>query len=330
MKPTHKLILAGFLALAWTAPATAGHFHIVNKMDAKDCPNLADDLYNDLNKAVNDIINSPVGDDIDQKVDKTVTDAGQKTGDVDVEVSIAPSADAYKKMMHDAGTNRSDADMQNWFDNDVAHTDTVGHGDKQKIVIVVFCGGHLRERLAASYGGRTIIHELVHAQLYAMSLRGILPNGYPYKEGGHYGGDVRNGPGDEHNEDFQKEILRLVKLFDDDQEKKAAQQQKTEEKPKTAEPPKTPPKTAPKTADKPKEKPKTADKPKEKQKTKTADQPKKKANAQNNGGVSMPQSDVQFSFGVMGGGGDRRRDDRRDDPPVGGGGGNNNSGFKMR
>ncbi|HTO66267.1 MAG TPA: hypothetical protein VMM15_34025 [Bradyrhizobium sp.] len=328
MKPTHTLVLAGFLALAWTAPAMAGHLHIVNKFPAKNpCPEqLPQDVFDDLKSAIDKVGASSVPGEIDKDIDKTLTDAKlDTTGTVDVEVSIATDAGSYKTMMHDAGTNRGDKEMDDWFDKTVAHTNTVGHGDKQKVVVVFFCGEKLKQRVMRT-GARTFVHELLHAGNYFTSLRGIPDTSWPYKEKDDkdFAKDQdRTGNSDEHNDGFHGFIERLTKLFDDEEAKKA-EQPKVEEKPKTADKPKE----KPKTADKPKEKPKTADKPKEK--TKTADQPKKKANAQNNGGVSMPQSDVQFSFGVMGGGGDRRRDDRRDDPPVGGGGGNNNSGFKMR
>ena len=166
-----------------------------------------------LNKAVNDVIKSGVIGDIDKTVDKTLSDNKiDDTSTVDVEVNIATDADSYLKAMHDAGTNRSDADMKDWFGKDVAHTDTVGHGKNQKIVIFIFCGEHLKTRLLDGNAARTVVHELVHAQLYAMSLRGLPPGKEPYKEDDNkkFAEDQgRTGHADEHNADFNKIVERL-------------------------------------------------------------------------------------------------------------------------
>jgi len=264
----------------------AGNFHVSNKMPAKNpCEDLKADDYNNLRKAVDDVINSPVIDDIDKTVDKTLADDSVATGSVDVEVNVVTDAASYKKSMHDADTDASDEDMQNWFDNDVAHTDIVGKEGHRKIVVNIFCGDHLRMRLVQGGGARTFIHELTHAQLYATSIRGLPQAKEPYPEN-----DVqtfidkegRTGHADEHNEKFSKTVERLTKLFESSVKK--------DEKPKTA---------------------KTGT-------SKTGDKTKKKAEVKRHGkkaeeSASAPASSgVQFSIGVgFGGLGGGRGGERR-------------------
>jgi len=304
MQSIKTLFFGAIVALLWAAPAMAQHFHVVNKLPAKNvCKGqneLPPDLYDDLNKAVNDVIKSGVIGDIDKTVDKTLSD--NKIGDtntVDVEVNIATDADSYLKAMHDAGTNRSDADMKDWFGKDVAHTDTVGHGKNQKIVIFIFCGEHLKTRLLDGNAARTIVHELVHAQLYAMSLRGLPPDKEPYKEDDNkkfVEDQGRTGHGDEHNVDFNKIVERLTKLFDDDMKKQA-------EKPKVTEKSKGKTKSA---TSKPKKKPRRSKAPAE------------EASAPSNSGISIG---IGVNLGKP-----RERHERREPEHER----QNNSGFNFR
>ena len=294
MKPTHKLILAVLLALFWTAPAMAGHFNVINKLPKTNpCKGIKTE-YADLNKAVDDIIKSAVIGDIDKTVDAA---AGDNKDTVDVEINVATDAASYQKAMHDAGTTRSDDEMQGWFDNAVAHTDLVEKDGKKKVMVFVFCGDHLKARLLDGNGARTIIHELVHAQLYAMSARGVPPDKEPYKEDDDskfIEDQGRTGHADEHNSDFNKIVERLTNLFTD--EKKKAEKKTTEKKGGGS--------------------------------TKTtSDKPKKHGKAPTEA-ATAPTGGVHFSIGVIGGDRrDDRRDDRHGDAPFGGA--NNNSGFKM-
>ena len=238
MRPVHRLILAFGLALLWTAPAMAGHFNVVNKLPAANpCKGLKADLYAGLNKAVGDVIKSGVVGDIDKTVDKTLAD--NKIGDsstVDIEINIAPDAASYQKAMHDADSTASDEDMQGWFDNDIAHTDIVGKEGHKKIVVYIFCGDHLKTRLIDGNGVRTVIHELVHAQLYSMSIRGLPRDKEPYGETSNQEfaeAQGRNGHADEHNEEFHKIVERLAKLFETEQENQRRRRKKENQRPPT-------------------------------------------------------------------------------------------------
>jgi hypothetical protein len=293
MRAAYGVVVA-VTAILTATPALAGHFHVVNKLPANNvCKKVTKDRYGDFRKAIDDVIKSGVIGDIDKTIDKTLSDNKIDDGStVDVEINIASSAEEYQKAMHADDTTASDEDMQNWFDNAVAHTDIVGKEGHRKIVVYVFCGDHLQTRLTDGFGARTFIHELVHAQLYAMSLRGLPEDKEPYKEDDtqtFVDGQGRSGHADEHNEDFNKIVERLTKLFEG------------EKKPKTAE--------------KPKGTSKSAEKPKKRGKV-----PTEPATA-----AAPASPGIQLNFGVgFGGGGNHRRDDRRDDAPGFGGGGLSN------
>jgi hypothetical protein len=223
-KVVRYVSILGMVALTLTTLGCGGPvacFHVSNNLPKDNpCDNaeVPSSVYADLRKTVDDVRKSKVIRAILDQIEAAIKAKNLKPHCAEVEIEIAKDADAYKKSYNGdrpaAGDQLTEDQAKDRFEKHDGYTHTTTT-EPQKIKIVIFCKTSLQQ---GGKGQRVLVHELVHAKLFAMELAGI-PKGEPF--GGEddpkwqEGQNPRTGGHPEdHNERFNKEVEDLLKLLE--------------------------------------------------------------------------------------------------------------------
>ena len=236
----HQMACMWLLGLAaWAVPAIAMAqvLNVDNNTPATNpCDNdtVPDDIYDDFKGHLDNVLSDAAGviADIDAQIRNNVPDDQETPVTVEINVLDRESfAEEFASGTDDlpGNENKSENDLKEearrLFDSYTAYAYTTdgqnSHGT-QIIRIAVFCKDSLRTSTIDANAdpagensiARTLIHELVHAKLYAMLILGVATGDLPFRDHD-LNSDNDNLPADQGgDQEFFDEVNRLVDILD--------------------------------------------------------------------------------------------------------------------
>lgn len=183
------------------------------------CKDLKDDVYKTLYDDVKGILAGKTIGKINAEIETDLKKAGLTPKDITVEIEIVADAKAFEKMFNDDNEKKDQLSAEaatKRFEGNGGWTYTVTKGkDKGKIKVVLFCNRALTDKVVND-GGRVLVHELVHAKLYALELCGLAKAKWPFNDDNDE--EWMKGEGEKprttgHSEDHNKKFNEHVKDF---------------------------------------------------------------------------------------------------------------------
>jgi hypothetical protein len=212
----------GAVALILSFPCLAEIAATSDLPDKNPCGDLDKEQYDGVRKDVKSVLDSKVIASINEQIAKRLEDARKKNPKVGVAVEIVKDWKSFQKMYNDDNpkTPLSDDDAKAKFDSLDAYTYTTAK-DPPSIRVVLFCNRSFKDKVIDGKAKRVLVHELVHAKLYAMLIAGVEKSKLPFQENDDKewkeGQDPRDrdhpGHPEDHNPDFHKEVEKLSKLL---------------------------------------------------------------------------------------------------------------------
>ncbi len=225
-----SLTLLFFALMAGVAIANGTALTSSDKTPAKGsnpCPpaTVPNDIYDDFKDILAEVLSAAGGvvSDIDSQVKGKVPDEDEKPVDVEFYVATldefkAEYTDDVDSLYPNKSNEQLREDAESIFNSSTAYTyitDKTNAQGVQKIKIKVFCKDSMRTTTIDGDPMReTLIHELVHAKLFALLLLGVPKAQWPFD---HHDDDSDNddtpagGGGDKGFYDEVKRLLELLK-----------------------------------------------------------------------------------------------------------------------
>jgi hypothetical protein len=200
------------LAIGASATSMAQVVKPIDKTPGKDanpCPDkVPNDIWSDFKDMLADVIGAAGGvvADIDAQVKAKVPDGDEQQVDTEIYVEglaawKAQYVDDVDSLYPEKTKKQLEEEAEKIFNGETAYcyiTDKSSANGAQIVRIKVFCKDSLRNGTIDKSMRETLIHELVHAKLYTMLILGIAEGDLPFQD---------------HDDDFYKEIKRLLDLF---------------------------------------------------------------------------------------------------------------------
>jgi hypothetical protein len=186
------------------------------------CSAIPKDVYADLKEALKKVLDSNVVGAINKQIEQ---EKGKRPNiaakDVGVEIVMVSSPDELLKTYNadQADGNQWKADIaKDKFSTLNGFTYWGSKAEPRSIKIVLFCKDSLKTAIQDNMAARILVHELVHAKLFAMeNIMGMAELGCDARANGDFKKkeeekDRRGSHGDEHNEGFSKHVDELMPL----------------------------------------------------------------------------------------------------------------------
>jgi Ni,Fe-hydrogenase III component G len=190
----------------------------------KDSP-CPDDLdkadYAELLAGATKAAGRKVVDAINKQIEGEREKAKAEAKTIKVEITIVKDAKAFLDLYNanqDTKNQWDAATANDKFNNLNGFTFTTMKAPPPAIKIVVFCKQSVRMAVKDGKAARLIVHELVHAKLFAMGIMGIEGLSWNDKDDADWKkkqeDDRRTSQTEDHNADFNKHVNDLMKLID--------------------------------------------------------------------------------------------------------------------